>query len=202
VILLKARISRLVVGVFWVVLMLALLQCPVYAASQTASTLSLTITDVSATGITQTSATISWQTSINATSQVFYDTEFHEHIGDYAHHTAEDMSFVLEHDVSLSGLDLRTRYPHFRVKSTTDSTEAISDDHTFSTRTRSGGGGTSSHDELDMIIYMNGGVSEWPINSSGDLLEAVDVTSTAGEISIHIPRDTLCLDAEDERLDE
>ena len=63
--LLEARIRTLIIAVL---LIFVLLPCPVYAVTQQeAETLPLAITDVSATNINQTSATISWNTTINAT---------------------------------------------------------------------------------------------------------------------------------------
>ena len=132
--LLEARIKTLIIGVL---LIFVLLPCPVYAVTQQeAETLPLAITDVSATNITQTSATISWNTTINATSQVFYDIEFHEDIADYAYYTPKDTTPVTEHSVHLTGLSPFTTY-HYRAKSVAvvNSTEftAISEDYTFTT---------------------------------------------------------------------
>ena len=131
--LLAARVKPLIIGVF---LIFALLSCPVYAATQEASTL-LTITNVSASKITSHEARISWKTNGNATSKVFYDTEFHEDIDDYARYTDEDTKFVSKHSITLTTLSSSTIY-HYRVKSLAiiDGTEfvAISQDYSFITK--------------------------------------------------------------------
>jgi hypothetical protein len=99
-------------------------------------TVPLIIYDVSTTDISQDSATVFWRTNGAATSQVFYDTEFHENIADYAHYTPEDTTPVTEHNVQLIGLSPLTAY-HYRAKSITmvNGTEftAISEDYTFTT---------------------------------------------------------------------
>ena len=97
-------------------------------------TVPLVTYEVSASDIGYFRATISWKTNDNATSQVFYDTKFHEDIADYAYHTSEDTTLVSEHSVTLTRLRPRTIY-HFRVRSAILGTEfiAISDDYTFTT---------------------------------------------------------------------
>ena len=90
--------------------------------------------DVSVSNIGYYSATISWKTNGDATSQVFYDTQFHDDIADYAYHTDEDATLVSEHSIALTGLASWTTY-HYRVKSVIPDTDftAISDDGTFRT---------------------------------------------------------------------
>jgi len=94
----------------------------------------LVILDVVADDIGRYRATISWQTNTDATSQVFYDTESHDAIDDYAHHTDEDPSLVTEHSVTLTGLSAGTTY-YYRMRSETPDTGflAVSDEHTFTT---------------------------------------------------------------------
>jgi hypothetical protein len=96
----------------------------------------LTVYDVSSADIGHDSATICWKTNGGATSQVFYDIEFHESIADYAFYTPEDTTLVAEHSIHLTGLSPLTTY-HYRAKSTAvvNSTEftAISEDDTFTT---------------------------------------------------------------------
>ncbi|MBA7634877.1 hypothetical protein ES703_42475 [subsurface metagenome] len=98
------------------------------------ATVPLTISDISASSIGYHSATISWKTNGDATSQVFYDTVYHENIGDYAYHTDVEITLVTEHSVRLTGLSSRTTY-HYRVRSTIPDTEfiVISEDYTFRT---------------------------------------------------------------------
>lgn len=110
---------------------------PVMAATGStgvSGTVPLVTYEVSASGIGYFRATISWKTNDNATSQVFYDTKFHEDIADYAYHTDEDTTLVSEHSMTLTRLRPRTIY-HFRVRSAIPGTEfvAISDDYSFTT---------------------------------------------------------------------
>ena len=79
-------------------------------------------------------ATISWKTNGDATSQVFYDTKPHDDIADYRFETSEDTTLVSEHSVTLIRLRPRKTY-HFRVRAAIPGTEivAISDDYSFTT---------------------------------------------------------------------
>ena len=97
-------------------------------------TIPLMIYNTQAANITDHTATISWTTNGNATSQVFYDTKFHANIADYAFHTPNDSTLVIAHSVKLTGLSPATTY-HYRAKSVAvvNGTEftAISEDYTF-----------------------------------------------------------------------
>lgn len=88
----------------------------------------------------QTTATISWSTSYNSTSQVVYasDAEFpavtfvvNPPGFGYPHHTADDLTKVTLHTVFLTGLIPDTNY-HFRVISHA-SPPTVSYEHTFTT---------------------------------------------------------------------
>lgn len=146
------KLNLALIAVF---LIFALLPCPVYAAEQEAGTLPLAITNVSATNITQTRATISWQTNYNATSQVSYDTVAHADIADYADSVTDD-TLVTLHSIPLTGLSWGTTY-HYRVKSTMTSDEAVSADYTFTTTTSSGcfiataAYGTSTAEQINIL---------------------------------------------------
>ena len=133
--LLATRVKQLIIGVF---LLFALLPSPVYAASQGAGTLPL-ISDISATNITATTATISWNTTVDATSQVSYDTVGHADIADYIDNVT-DGNLVTVHSIDLTGLTPSTTY-HFRVRSTTNVDDAISGDYIFTLNASGGGGG-------------------------------------------------------------
>ena len=116
---------------------LILLAAPVVAATGAtgvSGTVPLVTYKVSAPDIGYFRATISWKTNDNATSQVFYDTKFHEDIADYAYHSDEDTTLVSGHSMTLTRLRPATTY-YFRVKSVIPATEfiAISDDYTFFT---------------------------------------------------------------------
>jgi hypothetical protein len=86
------------------------------------------ITNVSATGISQTGATVSWTTDVGSSSQVEYGTTT-----SYGTATAVDPTSVTTHAVGLSGLSAGTLY-HYRVKSgSPGGALAVSGDFTFTT---------------------------------------------------------------------
>jgi hypothetical protein len=132
---------KLVSGVL-VLACIVLQAVPVMVAAEGTSvtgTVPLVIYDVNASAIGYDSAIIVWKTNGGASSQVFYDTEFHENITDYAYYTSEDTTPVTEHSIPLTGLSLPTTYTtyHYRARSvaTVDGTDfiAISDDYNFTT---------------------------------------------------------------------
>src|SRR3989338_9746105 len=86
------------------------------------------ISSVSATNITQTSATTTWTTDVPATSQVEYGPTT-----SYGTPTTLDSNLVYSHNVNLTDLNTDTLY-HYRVKSKdAANNEAISADYTFHT---------------------------------------------------------------------
>jgi len=102
---------------------------PVVAAggngtTEATGTVPLLASNVATSGITTASATISWNTNGNATSQVFYDNIQHDSISDYSNNTTVDASLVLAHRVSLAGLSAGTIY-HYRVRSTIPPTDLL-----------------------------------------------------------------------------
>lgn len=113
---------------------------PLIAATGTTEvtgTVPLVTYEVSASKITSHGTTISWKTNGKATSQVFYDTKFHQHIGDYRHCTREKTALVSQHHLRLVRLFVFTTY-HYRVKSVAiiDGSEfiAVSEDCSFITK--------------------------------------------------------------------
>ena len=88
--------------------------------------------EVSTSHIGYFTATISWRTNGDATSQVFYDTVSHDTIADYAHCTRERKASVSEHNMILNKLSPSTTY-YYRVVSTAGGVEAVSDEYTLTT---------------------------------------------------------------------
>ncbi len=88
----------------------------------------LTISSTAAGGITLSSASVSWQTNLPATSQIEYGTS-----SSYGSTTALDPSLVTNHQQGMSGLKSSTLY-HFRVRSRdANNNEAVSADMTVTT---------------------------------------------------------------------
>ncbi len=181
-----ARVKQLIIGIF---LLFALLPYPVYAATQDAGTLPL-ISDVSAANITQTSATISWNTNGDATSQVFYDIVSHVNIADYAANVT-DGSLVTVHSIPLTGLAPSTPY-YYRVRSATNGDDNVSDEYTFTTLAPAapppaggggGGGGASGVTNLFDII-----------TPKGRLTQAVTAESDDGEVELFMAKNTIAFD--------
>jgi hypothetical protein len=76
---------------------------PVMATSGTSKvsgSIPLAVRDIFVPKVGYHSATISWKTNGDATSQVFYDTSSHDSTGDYRHHTDENIILAEEHSVS------------------------------------------------------------------------------------------------------
>ncbi len=162
------------------------------------ATVPLTISDVSASSIGYHGATISWKTNGDATSQVFYDTEFHDDIADYADHTIEETALVSEHSIRLTGLSSGRTY-HYRVRSAIPDTEfiATSEDYTFTTRVRAVGVGRRPPALPPGTTDVRGEVS-----TAGVFLEPVTATSEDELCTLTIPEGTVGLTEELEPLDE
>jgi hypothetical protein len=77
-------------------------------------------------------ATLSWETNGDATSQVFYDTVSHDSIVDYAYYSDERRALGEKHKVTLRKLSPSTTY-YYRVRSAADEAEFVSDEYTFTT---------------------------------------------------------------------
>lgn len=100
------------------------------SSTQTFTTLDLTaptISAISATDITHTSARITWTTNESATSVVEYGTNV-----SYGS-SVNDTALTTDHSVTLTGLAATMQY-HFRVRSVDlAANSALSSDHTFTT---------------------------------------------------------------------
>jgi hypothetical protein len=98
------------------------------AAAQGGGANPTAISSVSTTGVTTTSALVSWTTTVAADSQVFYGTT-----NSYGQSTTLNSSLVTSHSVTLPGLTAGNEY-HFQVKSHDGSgTLVTSGDFSFST---------------------------------------------------------------------
>lgn len=87
----------------------------------------LSVSNVATSGITSSAATITWLTTLAATSQVEYGTTT-----SYGSASALDSNLVTSHSVMLGSLQPSTTY-HFRVDATVGSSTASSGDMTFTT---------------------------------------------------------------------
>jgi len=196
------RMRRMIAVLLLLIPALAVFLSP-YAAhaeassSQEASTLGFTISDVSISNVGHYGATVLWKTDSSATSQVFYDTNYHDDIADYAYHTSEDTDLNLEHSVRLTGLSSFTTY-HYRVRSRipADSSVAVSDDHTFRTsRTSSRSASTPDYDRGLLDTDLFGNHENYPISDSGEILETVEAASEDGSLYLTIEQGTIALDS-------
>jgi len=154
------------------------------ASGQGSFTVPLTISAVSASGIGYYGAAISWETNGGATSQIFYDTVYHENIAGYANKTIEETTLVTDHSILLTRLASSTTY-HYRVKSAIG-TEfvATSGDYTFTTLTPGSGGGGGG-----------GGPGPTPSGPPPGTTDVSGIVSTAGifqESATALSEDRLC----------
>jgi hypothetical protein len=93
----------------------------------------LTISNVAASNIGSSGASISWATSTQASSQVFYGTTT-----SYGSSTTLDSTLVTSHSQALNGLNPSTSY-HYQVRSTDGLGNTVSStDNTFTTGAASG----------------------------------------------------------------
>ncbi|MGZ7087314.1 MAG: fibronectin type III domain-containing protein, partial [Ilumatobacteraceae bacterium] len=101
---------------------------PVSVSTPAASTSPPVISNITASNITQTSATISWTTDIPSSSQVLYGTSV-----SYDHSTTLSSTQVTTHSQTITGLTANTTY-HFAVQSTgSTNNTATSSDRQFQT---------------------------------------------------------------------
>jgi len=85
------------------------------------------ISDVAVSNVTTNSVTISWMTSVPATSRIFYGVD-----STYGNASSLDSSATTNHSVILKGLIPNTDY-HYEVQSTTSAATQTSGDNTFAT---------------------------------------------------------------------
>jgi hypothetical protein len=103
--------------------------------------------------VTQTGATVTWNTNIGASSQVFYGLNTN-----YGQMTTLDTGSTTNHSQNISGLNSGTLY-HFIVLSSANGMTASSTDQTFTTQassTNNGGGG--NNDQIQNLINILNGL--------------------------------------------
>jgi len=157
-------------------------------------TVPLVASEVSDSNIGYYGATISWKTNGDATSQVFYDTVYHEDIADYAD-TTEDTDLVSDHSVRLTGLSSGRTY-HYRVRSAIPNTEFedISEDYTFKTSS------PAPAPTYYIATTLFGIEKSFRIDSDGEILQTIEATSEDGNLTMTIPEGTIALDKDSKRL--
>ncbi len=129
------------------------------------------ISEIGASGITASTATITWTTDELAASQVEYGLTT-----SYGSTTPLDSTLVTSHSVSLSQLDPSTTY-HYRVKSKDESgNEAVSADYNFATSE------IFSDENLEAAVREAIGKPEGPIYTS-DLAGLTSLDAPEGNIT-------------------
>jgi hypothetical protein len=119
---------KVLVGLWTVSAGLLLSGCLGVVKSAPSGAVSLTISSVSATSLTTTGATISWQTNAAASSQVEYGTS-----ATYGSVAPVNAAMVTSHSATLTALKSSTLY-HYRVTSVdANNNSAVSGDFTFTT---------------------------------------------------------------------
>lgn len=197
-----ARAKRSILSIALGMLAIYSLPIPVTASDQATGsfTVPLTISNVTASNIGVSYATISWETNDNATSQVFYDTQMHASIADYVYHSPISSALVAQHHVDLTGLSSATIY-HYRVKSVivVDSTEfiAVSPDYTFRTQALTGGDGGITYtltlsEVLGSNVLVAGTIT---LDSTGTALSNGQITTSDGKLTLKVNAGTRLLDS-------
>jgi hypothetical protein len=127
------------------------------------------IVNVKAVNITNTGATITWDTDRGATSKVVYGPTT-----SYGNSTSEDSNLVTSHSVNLTGLTPGTEYHYRVVCKEIQNKESMSGDYKFTTPGEGGVGG------VDVKTYPN------PYSSSKGNSMTFSIGGTAGgEVRIY-----------------
>ena len=92
-----------------------------------------TISNVTASTISDTQATITWTTNELSTSQILYGTT-----ASYGSQTTEDTTLTYQHSVTISGLTKKTTYHYQVISKDAASNSASSQDNTFTTTDQPG----------------------------------------------------------------
>ncbi len=137
-----------------------------------ASDPTLTITNVTSTGMTAGGATIEWVSNLSASSQVQYGTTT-----SYGQNSIANATMVTNHSVTLSGLTASTTY-HYRVLSNNSSGNAISTDFTFATTTA--GSAPVISGATATAILSTSAVIDWSTNVAANSQVEYGTTSSYG----------------------
>jgi hypothetical protein len=122
------------------------------------------ITNVASGNITETGATITWDTDRASTSQAEYGTTI-----SYGSSTTEDSNLVLSHSVDLTGLMPGTEYHYRVICKDSENKGSMSIDYKFTTL---GTGG------IDVKVYPN------PVSGGGQITFSVGA-ATGGEVKVY-----------------
>ncbi|NLE59989.1 MAG: family 10 glycosylhydrolase, partial [Planctomycetes bacterium] len=126
-----------------------------------------TISNVQATNVTNSGATITWLTDLASSSQVEYGLTT-----SYGNLTPLDSTPVTSHSVALSGLNATTLY-HYRVISTNANGTSTSDDYTFTTS-----GPPQISDVQAIDVGSNGATITWTTNAPANSQVRYGLTSS------------------------
>ena len=169
------------------------------------ATAAMVISDVAVTDVGYYGATITWRTSANATSQVFYDTVTSGDTGGYRYSTGESATLASGHSVRLAALSSGTRY-YYRVRSQIPGTDfiAVSHEGTFTTQVYVSPPPPSPppeppappppEPEPGLEVIVDGESSTYSISEQGEVLESIERTSSDGNTTIVVPEGTIALD--------
>lgn len=125
----------------------------------------LTITNEAVVVVTETTATITWNTNYDATSWVIYAADGQNYEFDlskenygYPYSSEEDLNKIRQHSVTIAGLNPGTEY-HFRCVS--HASLAVSVDHSFTTLAQTGNVmGASTEKQGFGVLGGEGGTTE------------------------------------------
>jgi hypothetical protein len=171
----------------------------------------LAVSNVLAISVTSSSATISWDTNGDSTSQVFYGTA----AVNYTTQTniADYNPGVSHHSIDLSGLSANITY-HYKVQSTLDDGNIIAEsaDETFTTvaadnsagNAGGGGGGSGGTSSGNIIVKVSDLISTGNLvmDSGGQAKNSVQLATPDGIMALDIPRGTFLYGADNKPLTE
>ena len=157
------------------------------------------VTTASATGVGTTTATLNGTlTNLGSASSVEVSFEWGTSTSYSEETPVETRTSTGPFSATISGLSPSTTY-HFRAKAGT----SYGIDRSFTTEAAGGGGGGGGGFGPTYYIQANlfGTEGSYHIGSSGKILETIEATSADGNLTITIPKDTIALDKDGNRLE-